>query len=1205
MNLEEALAILDKILQNESLNDVQELVFRQTLEGKTYAEIAEETNYDPDYIKYVGYQLWQVLSKATEEKVTKSNFKSVLRRAIHLKAPLGSTALSPTVRGQNFIDNTEILEKRCLKDWGEAVDVSIFYGRDQELRVLQKWLLQDQCRVILLLGMGGIGKTALSVKMAEQVCEDNEEKNTFEYLVWRSLRNAPPLAEILAEILKKFSYQPDIQLPSTVDSRITQLIDELRKHRCLIVLDNTESILCENPVGYYRKGYEDYGELFKRLGEEWHQSCLVLTSREKPKEFSSLEGEALPVRSLLLEGLTEVPGRKILEKRGLSGTEHEQNELVEQYRGNPLALRIVSTSIHELFNSSISGFLKDGSIVFNGLRSLLDQQFDRLSDIEKKVMYWLAINRDPVYISELKEDIVPPISRSKLLETVEFLGSRSLIEKGTSGFTQQPVVMEYMTEKLIEQLCRELMEEEVPILMNYPLVKAQAKDYVRESQIRVILAPIVDRLKSSFKSLTDIEHMLKHLLLKLQNEYATSSGYAGGNILNLLGQLQIDLTGYDFSNLAIWQAYLQDINLHQVNFARADLSKSVFAEKLGTCMMLKCSPDGKYLAAGETGGVLRMWHVADGKQHLNFSGHANWIWAVAFSPDGKILASASVDKTIKLWDVATGARIGVLHGHEHWVYSVAFSPDGRTIASSGTDQTVRIWNTDTGECLRILQGHHDAVWAVAYSPTGILASGSQDHTVKLWDPGTGQCLKTLEGHTNWAWSIAISPDGKRVASGSQDHTTRIWDVNTGQCLNVLEHPNWVYQIAFSPDSKIIACACKDHMVWLWDVDSGDCTQVLKGHTNLVYSVAFASIRNNPNGLILVSSSQDETIRFWDTHTGQGLKTLQGRTNWILSIALSPEGKIITGCKDYNVRLWDPDTGECLKVLKRHSSLIWSVACSRDGHRIASGSDDNEITLWEAHSGQQLSVLKEHTSIVFCVTFSPDGQTLASGSQDQAVIFWDVLTGRRLRTCEGHTHWVLSVAYAPDGKTLASGSQDGVIKLWDTATGECLQTIQAHSSPLWSVMFSPDGTMLISGSQDTTIKLWDAATGVCLKTLQGHTGVVRSLGFSAEGKIIASGSQDSTIKLWDVATGACLKTLQGHTKTVCSIALDKRNQLISGSQDETVRVWDLSTGECLSSLRSPRLYEGLNITGMTGVTESQKVTLKSLGACDLDTDTVQT
>ncbi len=80
MNIEEALAILDKLLEPEHLSDVQELVFRQCYLGQTYQQIADNSSYDPDYIRYVGFQLWKILSQAVGEKVTKNNFRSVLRR---------------------------------------------------------------------------------------------------------------------------------------------------------------------------------------------------------------------------------------------------------------------------------------------------------------------------------------------------------------------------------------------------------------------------------------------------------------------------------------------------------------------------------------------------------------------------------------------------------------------------------------------------------------------------------------------------------------------------------------------------------------------------------------------------------------------------------------------------------------------------------------------------------------------------------------------------------------------------------------------------------------------------------------------------------------------------------------------------------------------------------------------------------------------
>jgi hypothetical protein len=74
-----------------------------------------------------------------------------------------------------------------------------------------------------------------------------------------------------------------------------------------------ESILSSGSrAGQYREGYEGYGELLKRVGEIPHESCLLLTSREKPKDLAHLEGEGLFVRSLQLSGLKDEEGEKSL-----------------------------------------------------------------------------------------------------------------------------------------------------------------------------------------------------------------------------------------------------------------------------------------------------------------------------------------------------------------------------------------------------------------------------------------------------------------------------------------------------------------------------------------------------------------------------------------------------------------------------------------------------------------------------------------------------------------------------------------------------------------------------------------------------------------------------------------------------------------------------------------------------------------------------
>jgi hypothetical protein len=96
MTIDDALLIVDSVLPHKSLSNVQELIFRYTWEGKTYLEIAEIAGYDSAYIRDVGYKLWQVLSKAFGERVTKNNLQVVLRR---FAVRVGNTRLQNAISG--------------------------------------------------------------------------------------------------------------------------------------------------------------------------------------------------------------------------------------------------------------------------------------------------------------------------------------------------------------------------------------------------------------------------------------------------------------------------------------------------------------------------------------------------------------------------------------------------------------------------------------------------------------------------------------------------------------------------------------------------------------------------------------------------------------------------------------------------------------------------------------------------------------------------------------------------------------------------------------------------------------------------------------------------------------------------------------------------------------------------------------------------
>ncbi|MEM8676690.1 MAG: NB-ARC domain-containing protein, partial [Cyanobacteria bacterium P01_G01_bin.67] len=561
------------------------------------------------------------------------------------------------------------------QDWGEAPDVSVFYDRIEELEILEQWIVSDRDRLVGIVGMGGIGKTALAVKLAQQI------QNQFEYVIWRSLRNAPYLETLLGELVSCLSAGQEIK------ANIDTLLEYFRDFRCLVILDNLETILVpEKSVGTYRTGYENYGQLWELIGETPHSSCLLLTSREKPVELATLEGIDLSVRSLQLKGSPKA-AQGFIQAKGLSGSTLQQQQLCDRYDNNPLALKLVATSIQDLFNGQIEAFLAQNISVFSNIEQLLEQQFIRLSPLEQSIMYWLTINREWTSITELADDIIPPVSKAELLGALQSLSWRSLIETQAGSYTQQPVVIEYVTALLLKEVARELLQQSsaLDFFSTYPLIKATAKDYVRESQIRLILKPTASQLGANLGSAKAIEQQLQKILQSLRSSAMPLSGYGGGNLINLVHHLQIDLTNYDFSGLRIWQAYLQGVNLQQVNFAAADFAKSVFTQTFGSILSLAFSPDGQFLATGDTKGEIHLWQVTPPRSLMTFQGHSNWVLSLAWSPDGNTLASSSYEQNIRLWQPHTGECTKTLMGHSNWVLSLAWSSDSNTLASSGDD----------------------------------------------------------------------------------------------------------------------------------------------------------------------------------------------------------------------------------------------------------------------------------------------------------------------------------------------------------------------------------------------------------------------------------------------------------------------------------------------------------------------------------------
>lgn len=450
MNLKEVLKVADEIVfakTGQHLDDLQQAILQGTLQRDTYKQIAKEFDCSESRVRDVGSKLWHILSDELEEEVNKSNFRSAIER-FNLSNVLNfsqdvvvSSSFNLCGEGRHppDIPNTPLpnqeklnsnLTQTFYQDLSEMPELGNFYDRTPELDTLTTWILQQHCRLIAITGIRGMGKTALAVQLVQQI------KHEFQYVFWCSLEPSQTLTELQAKLIEFFS-ESEPQKSSKINQKPLTLIKFLQQYRCLIILDDIHNLFVSGELaGKYQPGYEDYRHLFKQIETLSHSSCFLLIGWEQPREITDIKNKSSPVQTLRLRGLYPLAAREIIRDCGLAEIESLET-IIDYYQGNPLWLKIVGTFIQELAGCVTELLASETVLLPEDLKDVLQQQFNRLSEIEKQVLSLVAKESEVNLAILLEPGKIPP---SDLLNALQSLSRRCLIEQQGRFYSLSPVL---------------------------------------------------------------------------------------------------------------------------------------------------------------------------------------------------------------------------------------------------------------------------------------------------------------------------------------------------------------------------------------------------------------------------------------------------------------------------------------------------------------------------------------------------------------------------------------------------------------------------------------------------------------------------------------------------------------------------------------------------------------------------------------------
>ncbi|MFI5720353.1 protein kinase [Nocardia sp. NPDC051750] len=643
---------------------------------------------------------------------------------------------------------------------------------------------------------------------------------------------------------------------------------------------------------------------------------------------------------------------------------------------------------------------------------------------------------------------------------------------------------------------------------------------------------------------------------------------------------------------------------------------------------LALTPDGRYLAAGEIDGTVRVHDLDTGRLTSFTGGHRRPVQAVGLTPDGQCAVSVCEDESVWFWDASQPAprnaqRLYTSPRPPSWdgtdglgeaalrvqQKTVRLTPDGRFALYAGLDGAFRVWDVRTGGARTLADTVSSRLVEVSDDGRRALTVGRIDRhdrgdrvqllnelvggnssadagrrVVRLWDLTDDTCRAELSGHEATVTALCFSPDGLLAATGDFHGTVRVWDLGDGRCLhtlrarrtpNILSHS--VVTLSFDAASRWLVSGGDDG-IRLWDLDRGRCLRTFPGHSG-----GTGTVHVDADAGFALSAGQDGTVRRWDLpgeYLGAPMLSRPRRDTELNRRgrkvdALIAEAERAVAEEHFRAALDHLRQARAIPGYERSPRVLsawWAL-----GRRAV------RTELRAVWSPRSWSADRE----VLAADLSGDGRIAVSGGRDGAVELWDTTTGRCLRTLQGHQGMVEDVRLSADARWILSSSRDGTARCWEVSTGACRhiwrvskRALLANSVP---VRFSADGKQAVIFDDSDGTQFRDLETGTLTREFRRRPGGVPvDACLGADGRLGAT-ADHRQLRLWDLASERVSQNLHGgsmYFPRAIDVSADGRFVLCGDQLGESgaFTLWECATGEAVRTV--PKPPRGLHTVRMT-------------------------